>query len=116
MIIEIPFKTPTINHLYYHRGNIKILKKEARELRKRIYELITPKPELNKPLKVEIEVYENWFTLKNDVKRKDVFNREKFLIDSVFKALEVDDKFIFEITIKKKQSEKEKSIIKINLL
>ena len=38
--ITIPFKTPTVNHLYWHRGNIKIMTKEAKELRKEIEDII----------------------------------------------------------------------------
>ena len=41
MKIILPFKTPTINHLYYHMKNIKVLTNEARELRKEIQEIIS---------------------------------------------------------------------------
>lgn len=101
----LPFKTPTINHLYWHRGNVRIMYDKARKLREQIIKLIEPCPELyNKKLAVEIEVWENWYTLKREVKRKDIANREKFLIDSVFKGLQLDDKFIFIHTMKKIQS------------
>ena len=44
-------------------------------------------------------------------------NRTKFLIDSVFQALDIDDKLIFEHTIKKIQSEtEEKAVINIEVL
>lgn len=113
MIIKIPFKTPTINHLYWHRGNIKIMKKEAKELREEIKEIVNKtKIEVtefsdfkDKPLKVVVTIYEDWYCLNGTVKRKDIANREKFLIDSVFDALGIDDKFIFENTIIKHQDE-----------
>ena len=126
MEIKIPFKTPTINHLYWHKGNMKILTKEARDLReeikdiiqgviiendKRVFDIIG-----DKKLKVEIEIHENWLTKKGDIKKKDISNREKFLIDSVFKALDIDDKFIFEHIMKKIQDEKEMAIITIGEL
>lgn len=120
MIIKIPFKTPTVNHLYGHRmGNPRpYLKPEAKKLREEIKEIVYNSPidlvrDPSQKLKVTVEVYEDWFTKKGVVKRKDVANREKFLIDSVFEALGLDDKMIFEHTMKKMQSEKEFSIIKI---
>ena len=64
-------------------------------------------------LKVTTLVYESWYTKKGDVKKKDLANREKFLIDSVFSALGIDDKFIFEHTMRKVQSDEEKVIIRI---
>jgi len=38
--IIIPFKTPTVNHLYWHKGNMKILTTPAREFRKKIEKII----------------------------------------------------------------------------
>lgn len=118
MIIKIPFKTPTINHLYWHRGNIKIMKTEAKELREEIRKIVIKSlpficPNLNDGLKVVVEIHENWFTKKGVVARKDISNREKFLIDSVFKALNLDDKFIFEHVSLKIQDDEEFALIKI---
>ncbi len=116
MEIIIPFKTPTINHLYWHRGNIKIMKTEAKRLRDSIYAIVIDKLSENgykdelrgKELKVYTEINEDWYNKSNGlIKKKDVANREKFLIDSVFKALDIDDSHIFEHTIKKIQNEKE---------
>lgn len=117
MKITIPFKTPTINHLYWHRGNIKIMKKEAKELQKEIVGIV--KSMLNTPfssiptLKVITKIYENWYNQDGTIKKKDVANREKFLIDSVFKGLEIDDKYIFESVLIKVQSDEEKAEIEI---
>ncbi len=120
MKINLPFKTPTINHLYWHRGNIKIMKKEAKELRDEITELIKKKVydyEIDhlrdKKLVVIIEIFENWFNLDGSIKKKDIQNREKFLIDSVFKALDLDDKNIFDCRFIKRQALIEKSIVQI---
>lgn len=115
LTIRIPFRTPTINHLHGHtmRGAF-YLKPEAKKLKKEIKDLIKPMPQLNgQKLSVEVEIHENWFCKNGSVKRKDIANREKFIIDSVFDALEVDDKFIFEHTMRKIQSDKEFAIIKI---
>lgn len=125
MKIKIPFKTITINHLYYHRGNMKILTTEAKRLRKKIEEIVQ-KPHITLSainfkekeikLKVLVEIHENWFCKNGSVKKKDLANREKFLIDSIFDALKIDDKFIFEHRMKKIQSEEEFAIIKIEKL
>jgi len=119
VVIKIPFKTPTINHLYGQRGFHKYLTKEAKELRKEIEEIILKIKckgwvLLNtNNLEVVVEIYENWYTKNGDVKKKDVANREKFLIDSIFNALGIDDKGIFKHTMIKKQSDKEYAIITI---
>ena len=119
--IKIPFKTPTINHLYWHKGNMKIMKTEAKKLRQEIIQICKEVPtgrlgrfeQENAGLKVIVEIYENWKCKDGSVKKKDVSNREKFLIDSIFEGLDIDDKFIFEHTTIKRQSDKEYSIIKI---
>ena len=122
MIITIPFKTPTINHLYYHHGNIKVLKTGARELREQINWIVTEQiakdPTLlailqDRKLEVNIDIYEDWYCKNKTVKKKDIANREKFLVDSVFKALEIDDKFIFRHSINKVQSVTEKAVVTI---
>lgn len=123
MIIEIPFKTPTINHLYGQHGVRKYLKPEAKKLREEIkmiclsclghgdYDLGRMKK-----LSIHVSIYEDWYTKKGEVKRKDISNREKFLVDSVFDALGIDDKMIFKHTMEKIQSNKEKAVIKIEEL
>ena len=120
MQITIPFKTPTINHLYWHRGNIKIITKEARKLKADIKDIISkiPFPQYPEvPLKVSVDIYENWFCKNGDIKKKDIANREKFLIDSIFEAIGMDDKLIFENSFRKINSEtEEKAIITIEVL
>jgi len=122
--IVIPFKTPTVNHLYGQRpggfGRARFIKPEARKIRKKILELIDELPRCmindlpkDRQLKVTTLIHENWYTKKGEVKKKDISNREKFLIDSVFSALGIDDKFIFEHTMRKVQSDEEKVIIRI---
>ena len=117
MIIELPFKTPTINHLYGQHGYRKYLKPEAKALREEIIIRI-PKEDNwmteDSKLEIRVEIHEDWFTKSGKIKKKDIGNREKFLIDSVFNALNIDDKQIFKQTMIKVQSEEEKAIIEIN--
>lgn len=119
--IIIPFVTPSINHVYGFRGSRKFIKPEGKKLREDIQNLIKEQnidisEYKNKKLKLVVEIYENWLTKKGNIYRKDISNREKFQIDSVFNALGLDDKQIFEHTMIKKQSEREMSILKINIL
>ncbi len=119
MEIKIPFKTPTVNHLYgRHRKGFMFIKQEAVELKKEIKEIVYKSlpficSNLNDGLKVRVEIHENWMTKKGQVARKDIANREKFLIDAVFDALDIDDKYIFEHNFIKVQDVSEYSIIKI---
>jgi Holliday junction resolvase RusA-like endonuclease len=118
--IVIDRKTPTINHLYYHKGNIKVLSNEGRELRKYIEKKVSEQINgesveklKNKKLSLTVEIFENWYTKKGVVRKKDLANREKFLIDSVFRSLGLDDCYIFEHTMFKIQSGEEKVVINI---
>lgn len=120
--IKIPFKTPTVNHLYTrNRFGNQCKTGEANKLKKTINQLIqdlkiSTGPYQEKQLDVTIEVYENWFTKQGKVKKIDVANREKFQIDSVFEALGLDDKFIFYHKMLKMQSNEEYSLIKIKVM
>ena len=65
-------------------------------------------------LNLVVEMFENWYTKKGAVRKKDLANREKFLIDSIFKSLGLDDSFIFEHKMFKIQSNEEKVKILIS--
>ena len=123
--ITIPRKTPSINHLYGRRGFRSYIKPEGKELKEYIITLVKHYPHDSIPeipnisgqkLSIQVDIYENWFTKEGRVARKDISNREKFLIDSVFEGLELDDKFIFEHTMRKIQSDEEKAIIRISTI
>jgi len=64
----------------------------------------------DKKLSIGIIFTENWYCLNGEIRKADLDNRLKFLIDSVFKALDLEDKMIFEIYTKKEQSELEESV------
>lgn len=108
MQIEIDFKTPSVNHLYFVYNNRLIKTKEAHALDNRIKAMVKNLKLDNIPtgrVEVIIRVFEDWYTQKGTVKRKDVANREKFLIDSVFSALGIDDCMIWRIHIQKCQQD-----------
>ena len=119
--ITIPYKTPSVSHLYYHIRNMKIISNEARKLRDNIYAIVDAIPRplevLTVPLKVTIDIYENWYFKNGNIAKKDVINREKFLIDCIFHGLEIDDKFIFINIINKIHSDtEEKAEVMIEVL
>jgi Holliday junction resolvase RusA-like endonuclease len=116
MKIELPFKTPTINHLYGQRGFRKYLKPEAKKLREEIAMLIPKQDDWmsdDTKLSITVDIYEDWFTKTGTIKKKDIGNREKFLVDSIFNVLNMDDKQIFEQRMRKIQSNEEKAVIEI---
>lgn len=98
---------------------MKILTKEANEIRKKIDNIVKDmnvKELQDKKLNITIDIYEDWTTKVGDVKKKDIANREKFLVDSIFKSMGIDDKFIFKQTFRKIQSKEEKAVIDIQTL
>ena len=116
MIIKIPWKTPSVNHLYWHRGNIKMMKTEAKNSREDIVNLVPTKPEnwdKDTMLKVTVKVHQSWFYQNGNIRRVDIANLEKFLIDSIFKAWEdMDDRQIFyQVFIKVEDKEEFSEVI-----
>lgn len=110
--IRLPFKTPTVNHLYWHikKTGVKVLTTEAKAIRKKIDDICNVYLEDadyydNKPLHVSVTITEDWLNKDGSIKKKDIANREKFLIDSVFRSLCLDDRLIWVINIEKEQSE-----------
>jgi len=116
MKIKIPFKTPTINLMYSTFGGYRVKSKEARELSKKVKEIVLNNSIeiLIGELEVTIEIHSNWYNKDKTIKKRDIANLEKFITDSIFDGLEkMDDKQIFKLTMKKIQSNKEFAIITI---
>ncbi len=121
MQIIIPFKTPTVNHLYFNWKGRMIKTQQAKRLKKDIEDIVNNSPrdpleDKELKLKVTIEIHEDWFCKDGAIKKKDIANREKFIIDSIFDALEIDDRRIFEHKMIKIQSSEEKAVINIEAL
>lgn len=118
----IPGKTPSVNALYRtftkksKKGKImafRALTKEAKEAKKKINPIVVKEPLPDEPLLARIEVYGNWYNKNNTIKRKDLAPLEKFIIDSIFEKLEVDDKQIFKIIMEKVQCDTEQVAVMI---
>jgi len=119
MIIKINEKTPSIDGAYWHRGNVKILKNEYRDLRERIKDIVrNEESDFNTDMKfkVGIVVSGHWMTKKNTIYKSDLANKEKFLIDSIFPALGVDDSQIWDIHLTKIDSKEDFTIVEIECL
>ncbi len=113
MIIKLPYKVDmSVNMQYYHIKNGKFLTQKARVLRAKIMNDVkqfkNDLPE-DTTLHVGIWIEENWLCKNGEIRKADLDNRLKFLIDSVFRGLEMDDKYVFEIYAKKVQSEDKES-------
>jgi len=128
MLIKIPFKTPSANKLYgkTSRHNSVYLRPEAKKLKAEIREIVISamghgeydlgKMRNETKLYVSVEIHEDWYFKNGNVRTCDVSNREKFLIDSVFEPLGIDDKFIFEYNMKKVQDKEGYAMISIEVL
>ena len=121
--MNLPFKTPSINHLHgRNQWGAVYLKPEAKILKKQIIDIVDEQKNKQKyiqsdwkdrMLSVTTIISEKWFTQKNTIKIKDVANREKFLIDSIFEALGIDDSQIWEHRLLKHDDDKEYATVRL---
>ena len=121
MQITIPFKTPSVNHLYFVWQGRRIMTKEARKMKLLIKDIVDSINRdfmhIDQKLKVTAEIHEDWYFKNGNIKTSDVANREKFLIDAVFEALNINDNHIWQMTFKKVQDkEKEMAVINIEVI
>ena len=101
----------SVNSMYF--GGLKfqrtrVLTPEARNLRSKIIydtkqQILGDVFDRGDKLRVEIYFFDNWHNLDGGIKRRDIDNRLKFLIDSVFLGYEIDDSQIFELVAYKRQ-------------
>lgn len=57
----------------------------------------------------------DWYFKNGKIKKKDVQNLDRLLVDAVFKGLGIDDSNLFCVINEKVQAEKEKTIVKLYL-
>ena len=84
------------------------MKPDAKYLRQMI--MLKRKGQLNPDVELNCTIVvgsPRWYNKNGTIKKRDIANLEKFLIDSVMKDLDADDSQIFSITIKKVVSETE---------
>lgn len=104
MQITIPSLPPTTNHAFIQRGRFRVLAPEARKWKEQV-EAQVAALNLEAPmglLMVSIRFYSaRWMCKNGSVRKTDVANREKLLIDAVFKTLGIDDSNIFLLSLEK---------------
>jgi len=115
MKIVIQGKTPTVNHLYItNKWGKRIMSGLNRKIKAEIEDTTmtqSTKQNYNQPdwqgrlLKVTTTIHENWYNKDHTIKKKDIVNREKFLIDSVMGGLRLDDSQIWQHIMNKEVEE-----------
>lgn len=84
------------------------LSKEARGFKNLVF-LSTPPMNYREGsiFSISINIVKNWLTKAGKVKREDVQNMDKLLIDAICEKLGFDDSLIYNVSIKKTQSDTE---------
>lgn len=105
MQITIPGLPPTTNHAFIQRGRFRVLAPDARKFKEMVEELVT-NLHLDPPqgrLMVAIRLHSSRWLLKDGVgiRKMDVANREKLVLDAIFKTLGVDDSNIWLLSLEK---------------
>jgi len=102
--------------MYLTRGKFRVLSPSARAWKEDTEALLRtldlPHMEA-KPLRVTVCVHRNWLTKDGRVKKADVQNREKALLDVIFPVIGVDDSYVWDLRLIKVQDTEEKTEIEI---
>lgn len=104
----IPAVPPSYNQNFqinYHMRQV-YLSKEAREFKKLVY-LYTPAIPAGIKYTLLISIYDDWYFKNGNMRKKDVQNLDKLLIDEVFRKIGQDDFMVWTSCISKVQSKKE---------
>jgi len=59
------------------------------------------------------EYHSDWYYGNGNIKKKDVQNLNRLLIDAVFKGKGIDDSWVFAVTDEKIQASKDKTVVSI---
>ena len=104
MQITIPGPVPTTNHAFIQRGRFRVLSPDARKF-KEMVEGIVVALGLDPPqgqLAVALRFHSTrWFNKDKSVKKRDLGNLEKLILDAIFKTLGIDDSNIFLLSLEK---------------
>ena len=103
----IPFLPPSMNSLYgisTKGGGVKVfLKSEGRTFKEKAKLFMPPRTiPSSLLLDVEAKVYDQWFSVNGNVKKKDITNLDKILMDAIAeKYLDLEDQRIWKRVIEK---------------
>lgn len=109
MMFRMQLKAPTVNQMYSTFRGHRVKSKAARDFAKDVENLMKsiPLDNIEGELIVIIKIYSRWYNKNGTIKKKDIANFEKAIIDSIFSNLEMDDSQIFELKLQKIHSETE---------
>lgn len=115
---RIPALPPSINQVYkvaYHQRRV-YKSKEATDF-EYLCQLTAPKTfPLAKKIKCEIEFHGIWHYKNGNIRRKDIQNLDKVLVDSLFKKMQIDDSCIFEHHLYKIEDEEEYTLVRLETI
>jgi len=110
---EYTFTIPTIPPSYNKQFKINFRQRKVyldHAAKQFVYlaKLSTPNMEVTEGCvyKLSIEYHSNWFFKNGKVKKQDIQNMDKLLIDAVFEKMGVDDSRVWEVHLYKVQSTK----------
>jgi len=117
MQFTIPLIPPTYNqhiHINYAIKQVYLTKK-AREFKRSVKLLTPPNSKLsdNSKLQLKVEIHNDWYYKNGKVKRLDIQNLDKLLIDAICEKWGIDDCRIWDSHFLKVQSAEKKTVVDI---
>lgn len=112
--ITIPGLPPTSNHLFISAGRFRVKSPEYRKYEQSVSRETSAKGQpADGPLHASIYLYSpNWFTKSGSIRKVDLANREKALLDAVAKAHPwFKDERIFKLSMYKLNSKEPKTVL-----
>lgn len=105
--IKIPSIPPSYNKEFKINYSLRqtYLSQEVRDFKNLVKRFMYPwYPPDNCHFSIYIEIHQDWFYKNHKLKKQDVQNMDKLLVDAIFERIGCDDSRVWELTIKKKQS------------
>jgi len=115
---RIPSLPPSVNNLYYHiKGHFGeyqyVLKPEVRLWKTKAKEFIPLFKPVDHPtglLYLHFTAVASWYYKNGSIKRRDVANFDKVIVDTVFEKLGIGDEFVWDRRCTKRHSETEEYV------
>lgn len=104
---RIPLLPPSMNKLYAinYRTRSVYMTPEAREFKSKMKLFITSMPiDLEKKLSLKLDVHTDWYFKNGKLKKSDIQNLIKVVVDALSERLGFDDSLIWSFTANKIQS------------
>ncbi len=104
---KIPSIPPSYNKMFKINFNQKYtyLSQEARDFKNMTKRFMYPwYPPDDCKFSIYIEIHQDWYYHNKKLKKQDIQNLDKLIIDAIFEQIKVDDSALFETTIKKIQA------------